>query len=209
MAGDPRRAGGRAAAARGGRLLRLQKWGAPVDLNLYERAYLCGGPDRAARMGLLSLHAAASVRVAESPPHRVERAHRRAGHSIELALLDGLPSSGLPVRLVLRGLAESPAVDRCVAALLKKKLLRRSFRGLVRPTRAGVELRERLAADVGDDELVRFAVIGTPPEALQPVVVGLPPEAEFPLKLSRQAKQDHDGRDEYDPPLGNAAGGAP
>lgn len=146
--------------------------------------------------------------MAESPPHQVKRLQRKAGYSAERALLDGLPSSGLPVRLVLRTLADSPEIDRCVAALLKKKLLRRSLRGQVRPTRAGEQLRERLATQAGDDELTRFVAQGTSPAALRPVLSALPPEAGFPIKLARrQAKPGHDDRGDYNPPLGNAAVG--
>lgn len=176
-----------------------------MGLNLYERAYLCGGPDRAARTALASLHAAALVRVDGSSLHRAARANRSPVRTIEVALLNSLPASGLPVRLVVRRLADSPEVAGWAAVLMEKKLLRRSPRGRVRPTRAGVELRERLAVEVSDDEIDRFAVLGTSPATLRLVLAALPPEAAFPIKLPKhKVKQGYNDRGDYDPPIGNA-----
>jgi hypothetical protein len=172
-----------------------------VGVGRYEKAYLCGGPDRAARLALVSLHATGSVRMTGSSPHRVERAHGRTGHPIEMALLKSLPISGMPVRLVLRKLADSPEVTRCATVLLGEKLLRRSLRGLVRPTVAGVELHERLTAEVGDDEVLRFAVLGIAPEVLRPVLAELAPETTFPVKLPRRkTERGYDERGAYSPP---------
>lgn len=159
-----------------------------AKLDAYEISYLCGGPERVARAALVALCADGRVQLSDEAPYRVVKVRREGHHRVETAVLDKIPSSGLPLKLVLRTTADSAAVRRCAETLLEKKLLRRSFRGWVGPSRTGEEERRRLAETPTDEAVKQFAAEGItalPEGPLHDALAALPPEPEFPIKLPK------------------------
>ncbi|WP_192809648.1 TIGR04222 domain-containing membrane protein [Actinomadura rudentiformis] len=159
-----------------------------AELDAYEISYLCGGPDRAARAALVALCADGRAQISDEAPYRLVIVRRASLHLVERAVLDKIPSSGLPLKLVLRTTVDSAAVRQCAGTLLKKKLLRRSFRGWVGPSPAGEEERRRLAETPPDELVKQFAAEGVtalPEGPLRDALAALPPEQEFPIKLPK------------------------
>ncbi|GAA2587253.1 TIGR04222 domain-containing membrane protein [Actinomadura fulvescens] len=183
-----------------------------AELDAYEIAFLCGGPDRVARAALVALCADGRITISDEAPYRLVRTSRAGHHPVETSMLEKIPTSGLPIKLVLRTTADSPVVRRCAATLIEKKLLRRSFRGWVGPSRTGEEERERLGESPSDDAVARFAAEGVtalPEGPLRDALTALPPEPEFPFKLPKAGKgSGYDDRGSYGDSGGGGATGA-
>lgn len=183
------------------------------ELDLYARAFLCGGPERVARTAVLMLSADERIQVAERSPYRVTVARRVAGDGVERFVLDRISGSGLPLRMVLRSTAGSGAVGGRAAVLLEKGLLRRSLRGWLKPSQPGAELVARLAESDHDDVAGGFAVLGVPAlpaGALRDVFAALPDEPGFPLKLRGTfSGRGYDDRGDYSAPSHDSGGGDP
>lgn len=140
----------------------------------YETALLCGGPTRAAQCALLALYERRRVRVSRGT-RRVTVVEREAGDEIQAALLDEVPDTGIQLGHVLDAVAESDEVAAVAGGLVGRGLLRRGFRGRLRPTREGRAARRRLRADAesgtasgpdalkgtGPDAVRRLAALGT------------------------------------------------
>ncbi|NYD51025.1 hypothetical protein BJY14_007008 [Actinomadura luteofluorescens] len=140
----------------------------------YETALLCGGPTRAARVALLALYEKRRVRVSRGT-RRVTVVEREAEDAVQAALLDEVPDTGFQLGYVLDAVAESDEVAAVAGGLVERGLLRRGFRGRLRPTRKGKAARRRLRADAGSgtpsglgvlkgaapDAVTRLAALGT------------------------------------------------
>lgn len=144
------------------------------EFTTYETALLCGGPTRAAQCALLALYVQRRVRVSRGT-RRVTVVEREAGDKVQLALLDEVPDTGFQLGYVLDAVAESDEVAAIAGGLVEKGVLRRGFRGRLRPTRKGRAARRRLRADAGagtpsglgalkgaePDPVARLAALGT------------------------------------------------
>lgn len=141
----------------------------------YETALLCGGPTRAAQCALLALYGKRRVRVSRGT-RRITVVERRADDPVQAALLDEVPGTGFQLGHVLDAVAGSDDVAAIAGGLVERGLLRRAFRGRLRPTRKGRAARRRLheAAEPGDstglaalgeapapDAVTRLAALGT------------------------------------------------
>ncbi|WP_339154207.1 TIGR04222 domain-containing membrane protein [Actinomadura luteofluorescens] len=140
----------------------------------YETALLCGGPTRAAQVALLALYEKRRVRVSRGT-RRVTVVEREAEDAVQAALLDEVPDTGFQLGYVLDAVAESDEVAAIAGGLVERGLLRRGFRGRLRPTRKGKAARRRLRADAGSgapsglgalkgaapDAVTRLAALGT------------------------------------------------
>ncbi|SNR88692.1 TIGR04222 domain-containing protein [Actinomadura mexicana] len=133
------------------------------EFTSYEIALLCGGPTRAAQCALLALYELRRVRVSRGT-RRVTVVEREPDDGVQAALLDEVPGSGFQLGHVLDAVAESDEVAAVAGGLVKTGLLRRGFRGRLRPTREGRAARRRLRADAESgtgDAVARLAALGT------------------------------------------------
>ncbi|MEU5879432.1 TIGR04222 domain-containing membrane protein [Spirillospora sp. NPDC047279] len=188
-----------------------------AEIELYEAAFLCGGPDRAARTALVALCTSGAVEMGGSPTFKLVKKQRRGSSDVEVAMLDKISGAGLPVKLVLKTTTDSPAVRGHGATLIAEKLLKRSLRGQVARTRAGEEMRERLIDNTPEDAddtetgpAERFAVHGVdglPEGPLREALESLADEAEFPMKLAKSSGRTFDDRGNYSP-SDTSSGGA-
>lgn len=118
------------------------------ELNPYEIAYLCGDAERVAQVAVVSLWQDHRIKITAAR-QRVTVVRPESQHPIEAAVLEVIPSTGLPLWRVVTRIAAHPTTSE-VSASLQVKGLRRSRR-----------LAKRLAADPGEG-LRRVAVLGTP-----------------------------------------------
>jgi hypothetical protein len=124
-----------------------------VTLDLYEVAYLCGGPERVALTAVVTMGRDGRIKISPAR-HRVQVARDQASHPVERAALDAAPWPGTGLRSVLDEVAGSAAV-RSTGAQLRRRALLGKHSHL---TRAGRKLRDELEDEV--PEGLRIAVLG-------------------------------------------------
>jgi hypothetical protein len=94
------------------------------DLDHYQIAYLCAGPERVALVALVAL--CQDDRITISPArHRVSAVMREPADPVETAALEAIPEVGCVLGPLLRHTAQSPAVIAVRASLVKDGLLSR------------------------------------------------------------------------------------
>ena len=137
-----------------------------VDLDLYEVAYVCGGPARVAMVALVGLCEDGHIKIAPAR-HRVTVLHRDHRDSVQAAALELIPDTGRLLGSVLAAVAESEAVGEIAEGLRARGLLARSRRKGRWPSSQrdqGRDMRRRLEnaspPEPGDPR--RVAVLGSP-----------------------------------------------
>ena len=128
--------------------------GVKSAVNLYEVAYLCGGPRRVALTAVVTMCQDGRIKISPAR-HRIMVTHDEATHPVERAVLDAAPWPGMGLRFVLDEVADSAAVHSAGDELRRCGLLSKHSR----LTAAGRELRGELRDKV--TEGLRIAVLGT------------------------------------------------
>jgi hypothetical protein len=123
-------------------------------VNLYEVAYLCGGPRRVALTAVVIMCQDGRIKISPAR-HRIVVTCDEATHPVERAVLDAAPWPGMGLRFVLDEVADSAAVHSAGDELRRCGLLSKHSR----LTAAGRELRGELRGKV--TEGLRIAVLGT------------------------------------------------
>jgi len=132
------------------------------ELDVYQVAYLCGGPQRVALAAVAAMAQDGRVTISRAR-HRVQAVHRRAGQPVERAVLDAVPASGKVLGPLLEEVAHSAAVQELVEELRRGGLVgHHSLAGHPHLSAAGRTARKELE-DCGADApgQRRVAVLGT------------------------------------------------
>ena len=133
------------------------------EIDVYEAAYLCGGPGRVAEVALVALYSDGQIKISPAR-HRVEAVRRAPRNPIETAALAAIPRPGKVLRPALCAIADAAAVADLGRLLRDGRLLPSSpvsvlwQWGRVRAIRR-FRLRRRVPGDA--DGLIRVAVMGT------------------------------------------------
>ncbi|GAA3794012.1 hypothetical protein GCM10022226_11620 [Sphaerisporangium flaviroseum] len=136
-----------------------------TDLDLYETAYLCGGPRRVAMVALVALCEDGRARI-DPARHRISAVRREPADPVEAAALEAIPETGRHLGYTVAVVAGSPAVEAIGESLRARGLVtRRGKAGILRgrsvrrgliATEDGAGLRD------GEGGLRRVAINGTP-----------------------------------------------
>jgi hypothetical protein len=125
-----------------------------VTLDLYEVAYLCGGPERVALSAVVTMRRDGRIKISPAR-HRVQATtDDQASHPVERAVLDAAPWPGMGLGSVLDEVAGSAAVRSTGDQLCRRGLLGKHSH----LTRAGRKLRDELEGEVPNG--LRIAVLG-------------------------------------------------
>jgi uncharacterized protein (TIGR04222 family) len=133
-----------------------------AELDAYEIAYICGGPERVAMVVLVALHEDGRIRIS-SDRHRVYVVRRSPRDEVETAALEVIPKVGRILGLTVLMVAASPAVDQVGQELREKRLIPNSRLsvlwqwGLAKKAR---DLRRSLAKAPAAEGLARVAAMG-------------------------------------------------
>jgi uncharacterized protein (TIGR04222 family) len=132
------------------------------ELDVYQVAYLCGGPQRVAVAAVAAMAQDGRIKISRAR-HRVQAVHGRAGQPVERAVLDAVPASGKVLGPLLEGVARSAAVQELVEGLRRGGLVgHHSLAGHPHLSAAGRTARKELedsGADAPGER--RVAVLGT------------------------------------------------
>jgi hypothetical protein len=132
------------------------------ELDVYQVAYLCGGPRRVALAAVAAMAQDGRIKISRAR-HRVQAVHRRAGQPVERAVLEAVPASGTVLGPLLEEVARSAAVRELLEGLRRGGLVgRHSLGGHPHLSAAGHAARRELQ-DSGADAPGgrRVAVLGT------------------------------------------------
>ncbi|HEX8008314.1 MAG TPA: TIGR04222 domain-containing membrane protein [Trebonia sp.] len=132
------------------------------ELDVYQVAYLCGGPQRVALAAVAAMAQDGRVKISRTR-HRVQAVHRRAGQPVERAVLDAVPASGKVLGPLLEEVAHSAAVQELIEGLRRGGLIgHHSLAGHPHLSAAGRAARKDLedSGAEGPGER-RVAVLGT------------------------------------------------
>ncbi len=170
-----------------------------MELELYEAAYLCGGPRRVALTAVVTMRQDGRIKISPAR-HRIQVIRGEASHPVERAVLDAAPWPGMGLGSVLDEVAGSAAVHSAADGLRRRGLLGRH----AHLTSAGRELRDELRDKV--PEGLRVAVLGTNgvDGELRKVLVAPDPPPGSTLVPKRRDKRGH--ADDETPPDTNIAG---
>jgi hypothetical protein len=122
--------------------------------DVYEVAYLCGGPHRVALTAVAAMAQDGRITISRTR-HRVQVVHRRAGPPAERAVLDAVPSSGKVLGPLLDEVAHSAAVRELTEGLRAGGLVH-TLAGHPHLSAAGRAARKEL-----EDSEAGVAVLGT------------------------------------------------
>jgi hypothetical protein len=92
------------------------------ELDLYEIAYLCGGPERVALAAVVAMQEDGRITISRTR-HRVQVARRGASQPVERAVLDAVPDTGQVLGLLLRDVVHSAAVQELIDGLREDGLV--------------------------------------------------------------------------------------
>ena len=92
------------------------------ELDVYQVAYLCGGPQRVALAAVAAMAQDGRIKISRTR-HRVQAVHRRAGQPVERAVLDAVPASGKVLGPLLEEVADSAAVQELIEGLRRGGLV--------------------------------------------------------------------------------------
>jgi hypothetical protein len=170
-------------------------------VNLYEAAYLCGGPRRVALTAVVTMGQDGRIKISPAR-HRIVVTRDEASHPVERAVLDAAPWPGMGLRFVLDVVAGSAAVHSAGDELRRRGLLGKHSH----LTAAGRELRDELQDTV--PEGLRIAVLGTGgvDSELRKVLDAPDPPPGSTLIPKRRDKGEHAYDDR---PLGTSVAGYP
>jgi hypothetical protein len=93
-----------------------------AELNPYQMAYLCGGPERVAIVVLVALHEDGRIRISPDR-HRVYAVQDSPRDEVETAALEVIPKVGRVLGLTVLMVAASPAVEQVGQELREKRLI--------------------------------------------------------------------------------------
>jgi hypothetical protein len=93
-----------------------------AELDAYEIAYLCGGPERVAIVILVALHEDGRIRISPDR-HRVYAVQDSPHDEVETAALEVIPKVGRVLGLTVLMVAASPAVEQVGQELREKRLI--------------------------------------------------------------------------------------
>jgi hypothetical protein len=132
------------------------------ELDGYQVAYLCGGPQRVALAAVAAMAQDGRIKISRAR-HRVQAVHRRAGQPVERAVLDAVPAQGKVLGPLIEEVAGSAAVQELIEELRRAGLVgHHSLAGHPHLSAAGraarKELEESGAQTPGER---RVAVLGT------------------------------------------------
>jgi hypothetical protein len=115
-----------------------------TKLDVYEIACLCGGPQRVALAAVVAMQQDGRIKISRTR-HRVQIAHRTAGHPVEQAVLAAVPDSGQVPGPVLHDVAHSAALAELIDGLRQHGLVgQHSLTGHPRLSAAGRQARKEL-----------------------------------------------------------------
>ena len=132
------------------------------ELDVYQVAYVCGGPQRVALAAVAGMAQDGRVKISRVR-HRVQAVNRRAGQPVERAVLDAVPASGKVLGPLLEEVAHSAAVQELIEGLRRGGLVgHHSLAGHPHLSAAGRTARKELE-DCGTEAPGerRVAVLGT------------------------------------------------
>jgi hypothetical protein len=92
------------------------------DLDAYQVAYLCGGPQRVALAAVAAMAQDGRVKISRTR-HRVKALDRRAGQPVERAVLDAVPASGRVLGPLLEEVTHSAAMQDLIEGLRRAGLV--------------------------------------------------------------------------------------
>jgi len=132
------------------------------ELDAYEIAYLCGGPERVALTAVAAMARDGRIRISRTR-HRVQVVHRRGSQPVERAVLDAVPDSGKVLGPLLADVAHSPAVAELIEGLRRGGLVgHHSLAGHPHLSAAGRRVRKDLEDSSTEVRGARrVAVLGT------------------------------------------------
>jgi hypothetical protein len=132
------------------------------ELDVYEVAYLCGGPQRVALTAVAAMAQDGRIKISRTR-HRVQAVHRRAGRPIEREVLAAVPASGQVLGPLLAEVARSAAVQELVEGLRRGGLVgHHSLAGHPHLSAAGRAARKELEDSRAQlSGARRVAVLGT------------------------------------------------
>ena len=92
------------------------------ELDVYQVAYLCGGPQRVALAAVAAMAQDGRIKISRTR-HRVQAVHRRAGPPVERAVLDAVPASGTVLGPLIKEVADSAVVQELIEGLRRGGLV--------------------------------------------------------------------------------------
>jgi hypothetical protein len=131
-------------------------------LDVYQVAYLCGGPQRVAVAAVATMAEDGRLKISRTR-HRVQAVHRWGGQPVERAVLSAVPATGKVLGPLLEDVANSAAVQEMIEGLRRDGLVgQRSLAGHPHLSAAGRAARKDLedSGARGPGERV-VAVLGT------------------------------------------------
>lgn len=164
-------------------------------LDLYETAYVCGGPQRVVMVALVTLQTEGRIQISPGR-HRVSVLIRQAEDPIASAALDAIPDVGKVLGTVIQDIAGSAAMADLIQTLTAKGLTtRHRFPGGLHLSRRGRCLRRQLMVQSPDEH--RVAVLGTaaiPDTPLRRIFeTPDPPTGSSVLPNKKKRSYEHDG----------------
>jgi hypothetical protein len=133
-----------------------------TDLDVYQVAYLCGGPERPAMVVLVALCEDRQIKIS-SVRHRVDTVRRAPRDPVEVAALDAIPRHGRVLGPAVQIIARSAAVEEIGRTLRAERLLPDSPISALWQWRRALtrrRIRHRLTHDDTLNGLRRVAVLG-------------------------------------------------
>lgn len=92
------------------------------ELDVYQVAYLCGGPQRVALAAVAAMAQDGRIKISRAR-HRVQAVHRSSGQPVERAVLDAVPAPGTVLGPLLEEVAHSAAVQELIEGLRRAGLV--------------------------------------------------------------------------------------
>jgi hypothetical protein len=132
------------------------------DLDAYEVAYLCGGPERVAMVVLVGLYEVGRISVS-ADRHRVHAVRRSSDDGVQAAALEVIPEVGRVLGLTVQMIAASPAIHGVGRELREKRVMPSSRLSVVWQwgrARTARDLRRRMAKASPAEPLECVAVMG-------------------------------------------------
>ncbi len=131
-------------------------------LDVYQVAWLCGGPKRVALAAVAAMAQDGRIKISRTR-HRVQVVHRPAGPPVERAVLDALSASGRVLGSLLDQVAHSAAVHKLIEGLRRDGLVgHHSLAGHPHLSAAGRAARKELEGSAPRAPAARkVAVLGT------------------------------------------------
>jgi uncharacterized protein (TIGR04222 family) len=164
------------------------------ELDVYQVAYLCGGPQRVALAAVAGMAQDGRIKISRAR-HRVQAVHRRAGQPVERAVLDAVPASGKVLGPLIEEVAGSAAVQELIEGLRRA--------GLVEGRAARKELEESGSEAPGERRVAVLGAAGITSAGLRGIfeTPDPPPGGELVRRTRENAAPRTYGDNPSDPPM--------